>query len=155
MSVATGKPLTGRKVLAIAIGAFGTIIAANLAMAWSAIHSFPGVEVKNGYIASQSFEADRAAQNRLGWRSEAVYADGVLSLTVNDAEGRPAPIRETVFRMGRPTTEAADLTPDMLATANGWRAELDLAPGLWRLDVAGASADGVRFRQHLVFEVRG
>ena len=59
------KPLTGRKVLAIAIISFGAIIAANLTLAYSAVQSFPGIEVKNGHIASQTFERDRAAQERL------------------------------------------------------------------------------------------
>ena len=37
------KPLTGRKVLAIAAISFGAIIAANLTLAYSAVQSFPGI----------------------------------------------------------------------------------------------------------------
>ena len=149
------KPLTGRKVLAIAVCAFGAIIAANLTLAFSAIESFPGVEVKNGYIASQSFERERAAQERLGWRTEARYERGVLNVVVLAGDGTPAPIEDVIFRLGRPTTEAQDLTPALVEGGAGWTASLDLAPGPWRLDVVGHAPDGVRFRQHLSFRSKG
>ena len=56
------KELTGKKVLMILIGAFGTIIAVNVFMAYKAIGTFPGLEVKNSYVASQSFDAERGAR---------------------------------------------------------------------------------------------
>ncbi|MEL6794585.1 MAG: FixH family protein [Pseudomonadota bacterium] len=148
------KPLTGRKVLMIAVGAFGAIITANLTLAYSAVQSFPGIEVKNGYIASQHFEAHRAAQERLGWRTEASYENGVLTVAVLDAAGDPARIDDVAFRLGRPTTEADDLEPQLLADGRGWHAEVDLAPGPWRLDIVGAAADATRFRQHVTFTSR-
>ena len=52
--------------------AFGVIIAVNLTLAFNAVRTFPGLEVKNSYVASQSFDADRAAQNALGWDGAAV-----------------------------------------------------------------------------------
>ena len=148
------KPLTGRKVLLIAVCAFGAIIAANLSLVYAALDSFPGVEVKNGYVASQSFERERAAQARLGWRTEANYEAGVLTVAVLDEAGRPAPVRDVAFRIGRPTTEADDLDPELRADGAGWRADLDLAPGLWRLDIVGAGPEATKFRQHLVFEAQ-
>ena len=45
------KPLTGRHVFAVFLMAFGTIISVNVFMAYSAIKTFPGVEVENSYIA--------------------------------------------------------------------------------------------------------
>jgi nitrogen fixation protein FixH len=149
-----GKPLTGRKVLMIAVGAFGAIITANLTLAYSAVQTFPGIEVKNGYIASQHFERERAAQERLGWRTEAAYVNGVLTVSVLDAAGDPARIEDVKFRLGRPTTEADDLEPHLLADGRGWHAELDLAPGPWRLDIIGAAEDETRFRQHVTFTSR-
>ena len=59
--------LKGKHVLGIAVGAFGVIIAVNLVMAYQAISTFPGLEVANGYVASQTFDADRKAQEALGW----------------------------------------------------------------------------------------
>lgn len=68
-----GKPLTGRHVLAITLAAFGVIIAVNVLMAVKAVRTFPGLEVANSYVASQSFDRDRAVQTALGWRVEADY----------------------------------------------------------------------------------
>ena len=148
----TPKPLTGRKVLIIAVCAFGTIIGANVALTVAALGTFPGIEVANGYVASQIFEKERAAQDRLGWRSHATYEAGVLRVTVKDRKGATAPIDEIAFRLGRPTTEAEDVTPHLVADGTGWRAEIDLAPGVWRLDVVGAGRNGEPFRQYLTFE---
>ena len=47
--------------------AFGVIIGVNVVMATKAIGTFPGLEVKNSYVASQSFDKRRDAQEALGW----------------------------------------------------------------------------------------
>lgn len=151
----TGKPLTGRKVLLIAVCAFGTIIGANVALTVAALDTFPGIEVANGYVASQSFEKERAAQAELGWRSEAAYEDGVLRVSVLDRKGAPAPIERIEFRLGRPTTEADDLTPHLDGDGIGWRGAIDLAPGVWRLDIIGEGREGEAFRQYLTFTAPG
>lgn len=56
------RKLTGWHVVFGFVAAFGVIITVNLVMAYNAVASFPGLEVKNGYIASQSFDKRRAAQ---------------------------------------------------------------------------------------------
>lgn len=146
------RPLTGRKVLAIAVAAFGTIIAANLTLAYSAVQSFPGIEVKNGYIASQSFERDRAAQVLLGWNTEASYEKGMLNVIVRDRDGAAAPLQDTVIHLGRPTTAARVLEMAPATDGAGWLASVSLAPGPWRIDILGVTPKGDRFRQHLVVE---
>ncbi|MFN3259148.1 MAG: FixH family protein [Pikeienuella sp.] len=151
----TGKPLTGRFVFFCFAGAFGAILAANIALAVAAVGSFPGIEVKNGYVASQSFERERAAQVALGWSAKADYADGRLVIRVTDRMGDPAPLADFALRIGRPTTEAFDVTPEITETATMESAEIELAPGLWRLDVKATGRGGESFRQHLVIEVKG
>ena len=49
------------------VAAFGVIIGVNLVLALSAVRTFPGLEVKNSYVASQTFDERRAAQEALGW----------------------------------------------------------------------------------------
>lgn len=146
------RPLTGRKVLFIAVAAFGAIITANLTLAYSAVQSFPGIEVKNGYIASQSFERERAAQERLGWNTGATYLKGDLNVVVLDRDGVAAPLQDVVFHIGRPTTAAEVLEMTPMAGGSGWAAKIALAPGPWRLDIAGVTPTGERFRQHLTVE---
>lgn len=48
-------------------GAFSIIITVNLTLAFQAVRTFPGLEVRNSYVASQTFDADRTAQLGLGW----------------------------------------------------------------------------------------
>lgn len=110
------KPLTGRKVLLIAVGAFGIIIAVNLFMAFKAIGTFPGLEVKNSYVASQSFDADRAAQEALGWVVEPTYENGVLSLVIRDRAGLPARVAELNATVGRTTHVRDDIEPEFTYT---------------------------------------
>ena len=63
------KPLTGRHVFAIFLIAFGTIISVNVFMAYSAIKTFPGVEVEN----STSLRKHLTDQIDLGWVTHASY----------------------------------------------------------------------------------
>ena len=51
--------LTGGHVLAMFVAMFGVIITVNMILAFSAVKTFPGLEVKNSYVASQSFDRDR------------------------------------------------------------------------------------------------
>lgn len=151
---AATKPLTGRKVLCIALGAFGTIIAANMTLAVAAVGSFPGLEVKNGYIASQTFEAERAAQTRLGWTASARHVDGQLRIDVLDAAGKALRLDALTARVGRPTGRAVDMTDRLVQEAGGYAIPAALEPGLWRIDLLATKGDD-RFRQHLTVRIAG
>ena len=56
------KEFTGKHAAAVFIGAFSVIIAVNIALAVSAVSTFPGLEAKNSYVASQQFNVRRSAQ---------------------------------------------------------------------------------------------
>ena len=47
--------LPAKHALAMFVAAFGVIIAVNLVLAYNAVKTFPGLEVKNSYVASQEF----------------------------------------------------------------------------------------------------
>lgn len=146
------KQLTGRKVLCIALGAFGTIIAANMTLAIAAVGSFPGIEVKNGYIASQHFEVERAAQQRLGW-TVAAHHDGVgLVIEFRDAAGAALTLDALTARLGRPTGRAVDRTDQIALIGDRYEIPGALDEGLWRVDLLAERGDD-RFRQHLTIEV--
>ncbi len=147
------KPLTGRKVLYIALGAFGTIIAANMTLAIAAVSSFPGIEVKNGYIASQTFELERAAQAELGWKASASH-DGVgLRIDLRDAEGAPLRLDALAVRVGRPTGRAIDMTDQLVPLGEGYEIPGSLDEGLWRVDLLAERGEN-RFRQHLTIRIK-
>ena len=107
--------MTGRKVLVITVSAFGVIIAVNFLLAYKAVSTFPGLEVPNSYVASQTFDADRAAQLALGWSLAADYDHGasILELVFTDAGGAPAPVAASTKRA---TAGASSVQPGQEAT---------------------------------------
>lgn len=148
------KPLTGRTVLIIAVSAFGVIIAANLALLFAATGSFPGLVVKNSYVASQQFDARKAAQDALGWTGDASYADGEIALRLTGPDGQPARPDTLAAVVGRPTTDRDDLVLDLAFQDRRWVADAALEPGKWRLDVTATAPDGTAFAQTLVIRVK-
>ncbi|HMO06783.1 MAG TPA: FixH family protein [Paracoccaceae bacterium] len=150
-----GRPITGRQVLLFTIGAFGVIVAVNLTMAWKAVSTFPGLEVKNSYVASQGWNAARDAQAALGWRLTQEYRDGVLTLRFTDAAGLPAPVASVAALVGRATAAQDDMVPDLRYEGGVYVADAPLKPGRWMVRVEARAADGTAFRQRLTLTVRG
>ena len=149
------KPLTGRKVFLMFLAFFGLIIAVNVTMAVQAVKTFPGLEVANSYVASQTFDADRAAQERLGWTVKPAYADGALTLDIRDREGKPAPVADLAILLGRTTMAAQDQRPALTFADGVYSAPVSLAPGAWLIHLEARSRDGVLFRQRLDFFIEG
>ncbi len=144
-----GKPLTGRKVLFIALGAFGVIITANMALVYAAIGSFPGLEVKNSYVASQGFDAARAAQTKLGWVVTTQYSDGALNLSITEKDGTPIPVNDLTVTIGRATHANADVNVSFLQDQSPFNTKMPLDTGKWELRLSATAPDGTPFRQRL------
>ncbi len=149
----TGKPLTGRKVLLIAVGFFGVIFAVNFYMAAQALGTFPGVVTNDSYARSQTFNADRAAQEALGWSVAARVRDGELRVAVTDAQGAPADLAAIEATLGHATHWRDDLTPDLTNAGGVYVAPVDIAPGNWRIDLRARAGDGTPFRRQVALEV--
>ncbi len=148
-------PFTGRKVLFAFVGAFGVIIGVNLFMAYSALSTFPGLDVKNSYVASQNFDTERAAQQALGWTVSVTYELGELVVEVVDKSGRPADVALLNAIVGRPTHVREDQTPQFQQRGGKFRAPLTLGTGKWNLRLKATALDGTKFHQRLDFEVKG
>ncbi|MEM8789312.1 MAG: FixH family protein [Pseudomonadota bacterium] len=150
----SARELKGRHVALIFVSAFTVIISVNLLLAYSAVRTFPGLEVKNSYVASQSFDVDRAAQQALGWTVDAQIADGVLTLRIDDAAG---PVAPSISRatLGRATHVGDDREIVFRFDGTAHRAPAaGLAPGNWNLRLAAQAEDGTAFRQRIVLYVR-
>lgn len=147
--------LTGRKVFAITASAFAVIIGVNVVMAVQAVRTFPGLEVKNSYVASQSFEAERAAQDALGWTLSERYENGELRLAFRDAAGLPVKVERLSATIGRTTEAASDIVPVFVWRNGDFVAPADLAPGKWMVLLEAFAADGTRFHQRLDMFVSG
>jgi nitrogen fixation protein FixH len=149
------KEFTGRHMLMIMLGSFGVIIAVNLTMAFNAVGTFPGVEVKNSYVASQNFDIDRAAQEALGWSTDVRIEDGVLHLVFTDRDGAPVRADLVSVTLGRSTHVRDDQTPAFRWTGRDYTAPVDLAGGNWNIRLVAQAEDGTAFRQRMVFYVKG
>ncbi len=141
--------MTGRKVAIITVSAFTVIVAVNITMAVLAVGTFPGLEVKNSYVASQKFDDDRAAQEALGWSLDAGVEGDVLSVALTDRAGHPVSVDSLDVTMARPTHKRDDFAPDMTYFDGVFSAPVDLSPGKWNIHVAATAPDGTPFRQTL------
>lgn len=147
------KEITGWHVLGIFGGAFAVIIGVNLTLAYQAVATFPGLETRNSYVASQSFDADRAAQQALGWSVTADVAGTELHLWIDDALGPVVP-HITAATMGRATHVGDDFAP--LFRHDGTRFVADIPPlglGNWNLRLEAEATNGAAFRQRVIVRV--
>ncbi len=149
----TTKPITGRQVFFVTAAAFSVIIGVNLTLAFKAVSTFPGLEVKNSYVASQNFDKDRAAQLGLGWQVAARIEAGQLILTIDDKDG-PVETATIEATLGRATHVAEDRTPEFTFDGVAWVAPVEVGPGNWNLRLVATAADGTPFRQRIPIHVK-
>jgi nitrogen fixation protein FixH len=146
------REIKGWHVLSIFIAAFSVIIAVNLTLAFNAVATFPGLEVKNSYVASQAFDRERTAQLALGWDVSATLNGHDLVLNVI-ADGTPiAPIIEAAT-FGRATTVGQDQTPAFVFQDGALRATVDGGAGNWNLRLKMRADDGTLFQQRVIVSV--
>ena len=147
------RTFTGWHMLAVFGGCFAVIISVNLALAYSAVKTFPGLETKNSYVASQSFDARRAEQQSLGWEVYAEARGGLLILSIKDSEGRPVQAGSLDAVLGRATHVQDDRSPEFAFDGRAYVARETLAPGNWNIRMKATSLDGVPFEQRVVLHV--
>lgn len=151
----TERKFTGRHALMVFVGAFGVIIAVNIALAYNAISTFPGLEVKNGYIASQEFDTRRAEQEALGWTVDVTYTGGLVMMAITGADGAPVRAARIDASIGRATERKSDVTPEFSFDGTAYVAPVELRPGKWDLRLKAVAGNGTGFTQRLVFYVEG
>ena len=97
------REFTGKHFAMIFCGAFAVIISVNIALAVSAVRTFPGLEVKNSYVASQEFNERKAAQEGLGWTVVADAGDGFVRIRITDNLDLPVRVQSLDATVGRAT----------------------------------------------------
>lgn len=147
------RKLTGWHALAIFGGCFAVIITVNLFLAYSAVSTFPGLEVKNSYVASQNFDDRRADQEALGWTVHAEAKGGLLILSIKDAEGRPVQAGTLDAVLGRATHVQDDRSPDFAFDGKAYVARETLRPGNWNIRMKATALDGTPFEQRVILHV--
>ena len=97
------REFTGRHAAILFCSAFGVIIAVNITLAVNAVATFPGLEAKNTYVASQEFDTRRTAQQALGWTVTANARGRHLALSIRDSAGHPVQVKTLDATVGRAT----------------------------------------------------
>lgn len=143
------RELKGWHVAAMFCFGFGVIIAVNLTLAYKAIVTFPGLEVKNSYVASQKFDAKRSAQAALGWDVAAYYTQGKITLAVTDANGVAVRVASIEASIGRATHVASDVTAELSFDGQSYSGPIDLEPGHWQVRMSARAKDGTAFEHRL------
>ena len=141
------RELKGSHVLIIALSAFAIIIAANLTMLFSATGTFPGLVVKNSYVASQGWNARTEAQQALAWHAGVSYQEGALQITLTDRAGTPV-ATDLVVTLGRLTTDRDDISHRVVVREGVALLPIALGQGTWRVDLA--TPDGIYRRSDRV-----
>ncbi len=149
------REIKGHHVLIFMVGAFTIIISVNLTLAFFAVRTFPGLEVENSYVASQTFDADRAAQLALGWSVDARYEPGQLTVEFTGEDGGVAAVADLDALVGWATSTRDDVRPEFRQAGSTFTAPVDLKPGNWNIRLLARAADGTEFRQRLVLRVPG
>jgi nitrogen fixation protein FixH len=151
----TDFTLKGRHVAMGFVSAFTVIIGVNLFLAFSAVKTFPGLEVKNSYVASQTFDVERAAQEALNWTITADVTGDVLRLDIHDEAGPVQPVSLDVT-LGRATHVRDDRALNFAFDGTVHTAFVpDLEPGYWNLRLVSEASDGTIYRQRIQLRVPG
>ncbi|OUR79649.1 hypothetical protein A9Q83_04450 [Alphaproteobacteria bacterium 46_93_T64] len=142
---------TGWHMAAIMGAFFGVIFTVNGYMAYVATTSWSGVMARNGYVASQDFNAtlaERKRQDRLGYQSELRYDGQAMKFTLSDRDGLPLQNFKIVLLIGRPSHESEDRKIELHEQLPGiYRQKLQLAPGQWNAEVIANEKTDQQYRR--------
>ena len=149
------REFTGRHALMVFGGAFTVIIGVNIALAVNAVKTFPGLEVKNSYVASQEFDVRRDAQQALGWSVYASATQDQVKLEISDADGNPVEVAKLTATLGRATHVKDDQQPDFQFDGAAYVAPAELGDGNWNIRMVARAKDGTEFTQRVILHVKG
>ena len=158
-TAARPREFTGKHMLASIVAFFGVIITVNLTMAYFANSTWSGLIVKNGYVASQSFDKDLArvrAQDALGWAVAVTHGNGEVTLRFADRDQLKLDGLSVTGQLRRPSTASLDQTLAFGAKGSGlYAAPADLKPGVWELEIVADGKSGEPFKKTYRFVVKG
>ena len=149
------RKFTVKHALAVFVGAFGVIIAVHLVLAYNAVKTFPGLEVKNSYVASQEFNERLKEQQALGWTVRAETKGGLLILHITDESGAPVEVRELQAVVGRATHVRDDFVPDFTFDGTAYATPATLGKGNWNIRLVAKDHSGAEFAQRVPLYVKG
>jgi nitrogen fixation protein FixH len=152
MSMAAPRMLTGRKFMAILLGAFIAVAAVNGLMIWYAESSWTGLVSDSAYEQGLGFDrmlAESRAEAALGWQGAIAYDAGTghLTVTLANQEGEPLTGLQLSAQWLRPTREGFDRVVALTELAPGryGAAIRPPLPGQWDVRVTVMDRGRARF----------
>jgi nitrogen fixation protein FixH len=143
-------PFTGRHMLLVTVAGFAVVIAVNGIMAAIATGTFPGLVVKNSYVASQGYNdllAEARRQSARGWTLKLEVIDGRVVAAINASSGQMVSGLDVTAIAGRPSSVAEDRRAELAETPSGYRAQDTLPAGQWNVDIEARRDGNVVFRE--------
>lgn len=145
-----GRPFTGAHMLAIMLLFFGTIISVNIVMATAAVSTFPGLNAKNSYVASQNYNfllQDAAEQEARGWTSGVAQQDGHLAFTLRNAENQAIGNLTVTALLARPVSTAYDTLVTLEREGDTYLSPEPLERGRWLIEIEARKDEELVWRQ--------
>ncbi len=148
------KTITGKKALALLVGFFVTVFAANGIFFYLASQSWTGLSTEKAYERGLRYNDIRArdlAQKKLGWRSTATFQqrEGDLILQTNflNKAGKPIEGLSVFAEIQRPLVDRHDQRLRLRETGAGeYSHPLDLPlKGQWQVNLRAVTADGFEY----------
>jgi nitrogen fixation protein FixH len=139
-------------VMGCLVAFFLVVAGVNAIMIRAALSTFPGTEVKNSYVASQTYNAEIAAsrfQSERHWQVDAALrramSGAMLEVTVRDAVGRSVNGLDLDVKLAHPVDARLDHPGVMREPEPGrYLVEFgEVRPGVWNLSIE-AKKDGAR-----------
>lgn len=144
------RKITGRFVLVAFILFFGTIGAVNGVMMTLAFQTMPGLDVRNGYDASQRYNGEISAmrdQATRGWAADVGLilrgTDAPVSVMLADAGGQPVNGLELSARLSHPADRKIDHEIKLVQAPDGsYRGNFaNVTRGAWDISVDARRGD--------------
>ena len=146
------RPITGRFVLVACIIFFGVIASVNAVMMTIAIRTMPGLDVRNGYVASQAMNGELEAmrqQAQRAWAADVAVGlkdnAATVSISLTDRVGKPVSGLAVSARLAHLALTRGDHQGELIEQRAGFYAAVlpDVDAGGWTL-VIEASQNGER-----------
>lgn len=152
------REFTGKHMLLAMVAFFGVVVIANFTMAWFASHSWTGLVVKNGYVASQHYNEQlklSGQQKARGWHSSMSFQGGEFRVQTIDKQGNPVTFDSIHIQFIRPLVDQKNAQSLSLDEKGQYSAKIELTEGLWDFVLVGEGSQTFHLEGRLYVNGKG
>ena len=116
--------------------------------------TFPGLETREPYNESLTFEERRAAQDKLNWTTAVSYHAGQVTLTMTEHGGGTVVTPNVKLVVRYATSKKHDQDVPLEFDGHNYVGQIDLPPGNWQARVFATALDGTEFTRIMSLYIR-